>query len=269
MESVLSKILEELKSNKKIAMAIVTKVSGTSSAVLGKTMGVYEDGSIIGSVGGGRAEARVIEKAIQCLGTGKSGTFEFEVNENPNDKSSCGSTTEVFINVYNNKPRLLLVGGGHVASELYALGKYMNFSVSIFEDREDFCNKERFPDADELMLGEVVNSLRNYNIDDNCYVVMVSKGHKEDKEALKEVIVSKAKYIGMIGSKRKVKDIFDSLRNEGISEELLNKVYSPIGLAIGGSEIREIALGIMSEIVLVKNNGYSTHMKYISKQLGI
>lgn len=269
MENVLSKIAEEIKANKKIAIAMVTKVDGSSPAVVGLTMGVYQDGSIIGSVGGGKAEARVIEKAIECIETGESRLFEFEVKQNKEDVKSCKSKIEVFINVYSMRPKLLLVGGGHVASELYTLGKYMKFSVSIFEDRKDFCNKERFPEADELILGDVATSLKNYSFDENCYVIMVSRGHKQDKDALKEVVASNANYIGMIGSKEKVSDIFTSLREEGVPEELLSKVYSPIGLAIGGTEIREIALAIMSEVVLVKNNGYSTHMKYTANPLGI
>ena len=268
METILARISEEIKSNKKVAMAIVTNVEGATPATIGATMGIFEDRSIIGSVGGGETEAMVIEKAMQCMEDGKSGSFVFDTFEKAQDASimsKCGAKTHVFIRVYNQKPKLLLVGGGHVAHELYKFGKTLDFSVTIFEDRKDFCTKERFPEADELICGNVSESLQNYNIDENCYVIMVSRGHKQDQDALKAVVTSDAKYIGMIGSKHKVKEIFDNLRKEGISERLLSKVYSPIGLAIGGRKIQEIALGIMAEVVLVKNGGFSTHMKYISQ----
>ncbi|KMT22078.1 XdhC family protein [Clostridium cylindrosporum] len=267
MKSVLAKIAEEVDANKKIAMAIVTKLAKFSPGAPGATMGVYEDGGIIGTVGGGSLEAKVIEKALVCLKEGVSKSFEFEASSSEIDgdlHNTSQGKTEVFIRVFNEKPKLLLVGGGHVSHELYKFGKYMGFSVGIFEDREAFCNKERFPDADELILGDVVESLRNYKVDNNCYVIMVSRGHIYDENALKEVISSDAKYIGMIGSKLKVENIFNNLRKDGVSDDLLNKVYSPIGIAIGGKEIKEIVLGIMAEVVLVKNGGTAGHMKSIS-----
>lgn len=229
-------------------------------------MGVYKNGSIIGSVGGGKSESLVIEEALRCIKKGESKSFKIEsIEANRDNTLKCESKLEVFINVFNEKPKLILVGGGHVSHELYKLGIYSGFSVTIFEDRQEFCTKERFPDASELIYGELAKNLRNYNIDDNCYVVMVSRGHIEDQLALKEVVNSSAKYIGMIGSKSKVKNIFDNLINEGISGESLAKVYAPIGISIGGSSISEIVIGIISEIILVKNNKSLNHMRDINK----
>lgn len=269
MQNVLTKILDEIKTNKKVAMVMVTKVEGVSPGVVGSLMGVYENGQIIGSVGGGKAESIVIEETLKCIASGESKNFAADSIEYDDKTRSvkCGSKTEVFIRVYNPRPKLLLVGGGHVASELYKLGHYMGFAVSIFEEREEFCTRDRFPDAQELILGDIAESLRNYNIDDNCYIVMVSKGHAEDETALKEVVLSNAKYIGMIGSKKKVKSIFDNIISQGISKESLDKVYSPIGIAIGGKDIKEIVLGIMAEIVLVKNGGTLEHLKNITKKV--
>lgn len=269
MKRVLEKVLEEIKANKKVAMVMVTNVEVVSPGVVGSIMGVYENGQIIGSVGGGKAEAIVIEETLKCIASGESKNFVADSLEY-DDKThavKCGSKTEVFIRVYNPRPKLILVGGGHVASELYKMGHYMGFAVSIFEDREEFCTRERFPDAQELILGDVAESLRNYNIDDNCYIVMVSKGHAEDEAALKSVVLSNAKYIGMIGSKKKVKSIFNNILNQGIPKESLDKVYSPIGIAIGGRDIKEIVLGIMAEIVLVKNKGTLEHLRNISKKV--
>ncbi|MEF9934581.1 MAG: XdhC/CoxI family protein [Clostridium sp.] len=265
MQSVLTRISEEIKRNKKIAMAMVTKVSGPSPRALGATMGVYEDGTIIGTIGGGVLEATVIKKAQQCLATGESKTFEFSPKTQGESGDACGGSAEVFIRVYNQKPKLLIVGGGHVALELYKLGRFLDFSVSIVEDRPAFCSPERFPEADELLLGDMDETLRNYHIDNNTFIIIVSRGHDSDELALKEVITSNAKYIGMIGNKPKVEKIFDNLREEGVTEDVLNRVYAPIGLALGGREVSEVALAIMAEVTLVKNKGYSSHMKYISR----
>lgn len=258
MKDILGKIAQEINNNNKVAMAMVIKAASSSPGVIGSTMGVYEDGSIVGTVGGGILESRVIKKALECLETGESNLFTFGSHENGTE---CSSTAEIFINIYNPRPKLLIVGGGHVAYQLYKLGVYLDFAVSIFEDREEFCSKERFPEATELILGETSESLRKYNIDNNCYVIMVSRGHKQDEDALKEVVSSNAKYIGMIGSRKKVRSLFDNLRSRGISDELLEKVYSPIGIALGGDSVKEIAFGIMSEVLLVKNKGNLKHMK--------
>ncbi|MEG0641184.1 MAG: XdhC/CoxI family protein [Clostridium sp.] len=265
MQSVLTRISDEINKNKKIAMAMVTRVSGSTPRALGATMGVYEDGTIIGTVGGGVLEATVIKKAIHCLQTGESKTYEFSPETQGVEGDSCGGTAEVFIRVYNQRPKLIIVGGGHVALELYKLGKFLDFSVTIVEDRQEFCNKERFPDADELILEDIGEALRNYSIDNSCYVIIVSRGHDSDEVALREVISSNAKYIGMIGNKPKVEKLFSNLREEGFTEDVLNRVYAPIGLALGGREVNELALAIMAEVTLVKNKGYSSHMKYISR----
>lgn len=228
-------------------------------------MGVFSDGSILGSVGGGKVESIVIEEALKCIEKNESKTFVVDSSRLGKSEGNTGyeSSLEVFIKVFEEKPKLLLVGGGHVAKKLYELGIYMNFAVSIFEDREDFCSNERFPKAQELIYGDLKESISNYNIDNNCYIVMVSRGHMQDEKALREVVLSDAKYIGMIGSKQKVKNIFNNLLESGIPNDKLDRVFSPIGINIGGNSINEIALGIMAEIVLIKNNGSLNHMKKV------
>ncbi|MEF9951489.1 MAG: XdhC/CoxI family protein [Clostridium sp.] len=265
MQSVLTRISEEIKRNKKVAMAMVTKVAGPSPRALGATMGIYEDGTIIGTIGGGVLEATIIKKAQHCLATGESKTFEFSPETQGENADACGGYAEVFIRVYNQRPKLLIIGGGHVALELYKLGKFLGFSIVIVEDRPEFCNEERFPEADELLLGDMEETLKNYHIDNDCYIIIVSRGHDSDEVALREVISSNAKYIGMIGNKPKVEKMFHNLREEGVTEDVLNRVYAPIGLALGGREVSEVALAIMAEVTLVKNKGYSSHMKYISR----
>jgi xanthine dehydrogenase accessory factor len=265
---VLQRLSEEITKNNKVALAMITKVAGSSPGPEGAMAVILEDGTIIGTVGGGKLEAVTIEKAKKCMEEGKNGYFTFELNNKDVEESihmTCGGRAEVYIRVFNPKNKLILVGGGHISHELYKLGKYLGFYTVIFEDREQFANRERFPEADEIMLGDVAENLRNYTIDDSCYIVLVSRGHAYDEIALREVINSKAKYIGMIGSRNKVRTVFNNMRNEGVSEEALNRVYSPIGLSIGNETPNEIAMSIMAEILLIKNNGQLAHLKDIKR----
>ncbi|WP_244282241.1 XdhC family protein [Maledivibacter halophilus] len=259
---VLDSISEMIKSNKKVALATITKVEGSTPRREGSMMGILEDGNIFGTIGGGNLEAEVIKQAKKCMAVGKSDTFHYELTDSKGSlHMQCGGEADVFIKVFNPYDKLYIVGGGHVALKLYDLGKMMGFYTIIVEDREEFCNIERFPRADELMVGDIEETLMKCALDENSYIVIVTRGHKHDEIALKSVIKSNAKYIGMIGSKNKTKHIMDNLKSEGISKEELKEVYAPIGIDLGGQTPEEIAFSIMTEILLIKNNGKLRHMK--------
>lgn len=269
MENILlERLAQEIKNNNKVALAMVTEVTGSSPAQEGAIAVILEDGEILGTIGGGSFEAGAIEKAKQCMAEGKSGNFTFEVNNRGVDESphvACGGRAKVYIRVFIPKNKLILIGGGHVSFQVYKLGKLLGFYTVVFDDREQFANKDRFPDADEIIFGEVAENLKNHPIDDNTYIVLVSRGHIHDEIALKVVTNSRAKYIGMIGSKNKTETILKNLRNDGFSEEAIDKLYSPIGINLGGTTPTEIAFSILAEILLVKNNGQLVHMKDIKR----
>ncbi|WP_296863854.1 XdhC/CoxI family protein [Thermosyntropha sp.] len=264
---ILETITEHIENGHKIALAVVTKVWGSSPAPEGAMMTVTPDGLITGTVGGGSLEASVIEKAKTCLKEGKNGSFTFEFTNKEAEESLnmiCGGKAEVFIRIFIPKPKLLIAGGGHVAYELYKLGKFLDFHTVIFEDRPEFGNKDRFPEADEIKVGDIRANLENYPIDENCYIVIVTRGHASDEEALKAVINTKAGYIGMIGSRKKVALTKEKIiSSEKVSEDVWQKVYAPVGLNLGGDTPAEIALSIMAEILLIKNKGKLEHLKSI------
>ncbi|CAH2212507.1 XdhC family protein [Tepidibacter aestuarii] len=263
---VLDQISDEIKLNKKVALATITRVEGSTPRKEGSMMGIKEDGSIFGTIGGGKLELVVMEHAKKCIINGESKRFNFKLTD---DKGSlhmqCGGEAEVFIKVFNTFDKLFIIGGGHIALELYELGKMLDFYTIIVEDREEFCNINRFPKADELKVGNIQQVIDEYNIDDSSYIVIVTRGHKHDEIALKAIIDSEAKYIGMIGSKNKTKYIMDNLKNEGVSQQKLDKVYAPIGISLGGETPKEIAFSIMAEMLMVKNNGSLNHLKDIKK----
>ncbi len=172
-----------------------------------------------------------------------------------------------YIKVFAKREKLLIMGGGHLGAELYTLGKFLNKYVVIFDDREEFANKERFPEADEIIFGKMKETVKNYSIDENSYIIIVTRGHENDKECLKAILDKKVspKYIGMVGSRGKVLSTYKELLDEGYSKEELKKIYSPIGLDISSSEPKEIALGIMAEITAVKNQKTGEHMRDVRK----
>lgn len=261
---ILGEIVKQINQGKRVALTMVTRSWGSSPSPYGAMMAVFEDGTVLGTVGGGSLEGEVIKKAKECLTAGENKVFAFELNNREVQESLnmiCGGKVEVFIRVFVPKSKLLIVGGGHIAYELYKLGKFLDFYTVIFEDRPDFANKERFPQADDIKLGNIQTILQEYPIDESCYIVIVTRGHADDEKALKTVISRNAGYIGMIGSKKKVSLIKEKLKSEGVSEEQLAQVYAPIGLDLGGDTPAEIAISIMAEILLVKNKGHFKHLK--------
>lgn len=262
--NILEMIQREVGNNKSIALLMLTNIDGSTPRKEGSMMIVLEDGSTHDTIGGGKLELVSIHKAKECLKKGISKKYIFDLNDEEGSLGmQCGGQAEVFIKVFKPDNKLLIVGGGHIALELNKLGKLLDFHTVIFEDREEYCNNERFPDADELILGNIEDKLKEYPIAKDCYIVIITRGHAYDEVALKAVLNRDTAYIGMIGSKNKTKYVMDNMINEGFEKEILENVYAPIGLNIGGNEPNEIALSIISEIAVVKNGGSLKHMKDI------
>lgn len=256
--SVMEKAVENLKNRKELAIVTITDAKGSTPRSLGSTMAVLKDGTIYGTIGGGSLERYIIDRALEYIKEGKSGNLNIPLNKE-GVEMVCGGKVEVFINVYKNRPRLIIAGGGHVGLSIYKVASLLDFDIAIFEDRKEFLTWERFPQARELVLGEIGEKLSSYPIDNNTYIVIVTRGHKYDERVLEEVIYSEAKYIGAMGSRSKIKTIMDNLRAKNIPNDILNKVYAPIGLNICDGSPGEIAMAIMSEILMVKNGGKFHH----------
>ncbi|WP_027623918.1 XdhC family protein [Clostridium lundense] len=259
---VMERVLKEMQENRTVALATITEVEGASPGKIGTMMGVFENGQTIGTVGGGNLEYVVINEALQCIKNAVSKEYEYRLE---NDEGSlhmeCGGKVKVFIKTFMACNKLLIVGAGHVGQSIYKLGELLDFHITVFDDRKEFASEDNFPKANEIIVGDIKESLLKYPIDDNTYIIIVTRGHNFDEEALEAIIHSKAKYIGMIGSKNKVKTIMNNLKNKGIAEEVLNRVYAPVGIKLGGDTPIEVAFSIMSEILLIKNGGRLTHMK--------
>ena len=239
----------------RISAALATVVAG-EEGVPGKTgfrMLVYPDGKSLGTVGGGLLEAKVREEALRCLRDKRTSLLEFTLDEQSASGMGalCGGKVKIFVEPIQRTPTLYVFGGGHIAVPLIQFAKALEFVVILVEDREEFANKNRFPQIDEVKLGDFVKVTRSLEFHEDDSVVIITRGHEHDEAVLKECL-SKANlpgYIGMIGSREKVAATFSHLKEEGVKEELLEKVRAPIGIAIGGRTPAEIALSIMAQII--------------------
>jgi len=174
----------------------------------------------------------------------------------PLEVPDAGGKVEVFFDVMPSPPRLIVVGAGHIAVPLVRFAKILDFHVTVIDDRLLFANRERFPDADEVLVGDMAQTLKGLPITPSTYIVLITRGHKYDEPCLREIIHGSAKYIGMIGSRRRVKACFQRFKEEErVAEEIIQRVYAPIGLDIHTETPEEIALSILAEIVKVRRGG--------------
>ncbi|MGL5329310.1 MAG: XdhC family protein [Peptostreptococcaceae bacterium] len=261
-DKILDKINNEVKNGNKVALAMITDVKGSSPGKAGSTLAYFKDESIIGTVGGGILEHEIINKCKKCLELGEDSLFTHTLDKSSKDTPmQCGGSASGYIKIFKPRPRLLIVGGGHVGFNIYNVSKNLDFYTIIVDDREEYANQERFREADEVYAGNIANILNTINIDENTYVVIATRGYEKDLEALREIIKNNPSYIGMIGSAKKWKTLKLELTKEGVDENRLDAVYAPVGLNISSNEVSEIAFGIMAELLLVKNKGSLSHRK--------
>lgn len=238
------------------AVALVTLIaaSGPWRHALGQQVLYYENGATLGTLSLPDAPPALTAQLIQAA---QSSLHQ----ENPHIEKINGSDpatwAEVFVEPFIPAPVLLIAGAGHIAAPLAELGALMKFSVSVTDDRASFARRERFPTAKHLLVGSIEETLRAYPITPRTYIVLVTRAHSHDVQALRAILDSSAAYIGMIGSQRRVWAVLKLLHAEGMPEEKLLRVRAPIGLDLGGSTPEEIALSIMSEVVLVRRGGTS------------
>jgi xanthine dehydrogenase accessory factor len=228
---------------------------------------VRADGSYTGDYGGGAFEAAVVEdcttaltefprRPVQAL------YYRPEGNRVHRLEVKGGiDAYEVMLEIIEAPVTLLIIGGGHIGLSLATIGAHVGFSVAVLDDRALFANAERFPMADRVMAGDFDEHLRDFPIGRNTYIVMVSRGHKQDETALRAVVNRGAGYVGMIGSKRRVSTVLRHLAEEGFPVEALERVYTPIGFDIGAETPEEIAVSIIAEIIAVRRGGSGRPMR--------
>jgi xanthine dehydrogenase accessory factor len=249
---------ESISNNIKVAYITVTKSTGSAPGRVGNTMLVFSDGSIEGTVGGGKVEYSVIKEAVKCIEDSTSKPFSYTLNEQGEIGMICGGYMEGFIDVVKNDKNLVIIGGGHIGSFLYNIALELGFNITVVDERIEFANSERFPNAD-VVSGEYSKVLKKLNVKDS-YIVITTKGHSSDYEALKEVVGKDYRYLGLIGSKRKINTLMKQAVEDKLNVIDNDRLFSPIGLDIAKNDPAEIALSIMAEILLIKNGGSLKHL---------
>jgi xanthine dehydrogenase accessory factor len=166
--------------------------------------------------------------------------------------SSENRKMEILLEPVFSEPTVYIFGGGHISEQLASLAKKVHFKVVVIDDRQMFANRERFPEVDELIVAEFDKCFDQLNIDDSSYMVIVTRGHLYDGFVLEQAVKTNARYIGMIGSKKKIKTLYQNLMKKGISKEALNRVHAPIGLDINSETPEEIAVSIVAELIKVR-----------------
>lgn len=248
---ILKEIYERTARGESAALVTIVETKGSTPRKQGAVMGVFAD-SLIGTIGGGSIEHKIINTAREMLKTGEE-TREFAYNLTTDDelRMNCGGNMRGFIKVFIPSPKLLICGAGHIGQKLYNIGKNLEFDIKIFDDREEL--KRDFPD---LTLGEFKKLLTEEIINENTYIVIATRGHLLDEEVLNLVKNRGAKYIGIIGSKKKVTGLKETLEKNG---KISDNIYAPVGLKISNGTPEEIAVEILAEIIKIKNNGELIH----------
>jgi xanthine dehydrogenase accessory factor len=255
-ELVLSAALEAVREGHAACLLTLVESSGSTPREVGAKMLVRADGSTAGTVGGGAVEAAAIVDARAAMQSGRSRMVEYSLaGEGGQELGICGGKVRIFIEVLHLKPTLLIAGAGHVAQPLAKVGHLLGFRTIVTDDRVDLLSEERFPTADERLAVSFDRFLEQVHVGRDTFVVIVTRGHVYDTTVLRQILSTPVAYIGMIGSRRKVRQVFDGLIAEGASQARLREVFAPVGLRTGGQTPAEIAVSIMAEIVLVRHDG--------------
>ena len=238
------------------AVATITTVRGSIPSFQTAKMLVRDDGSIVGTVGGGCVEAEVWQAAREVMEEEKPRSLTFNLNNNPKYDTGlvCGGTLEVFVEPVLPPALLYIFGAGHVAYNLYRVAKIAGFDVIVVDDRESYANRERFPEAREVIADDFERVTRHLHVPESVYIVVVTRGHRDDMRVLRWAVNANARYLGMIGSRRKTISIYKELEQEGIPAEKFANIHAPVGLEIGAVTPEEIAVAIVAEMITVRRH---------------
>jgi xanthine dehydrogenase accessory factor len=238
------------------AVATIVNVRGSIPSFKTAKMLVRDDGSIVGTIGGGCVEAEVWQAACEVMESEKPRSLTFNLNQNPKYDTGlvCGGTLDIFIEPLLPPALLYVFGAGHVSVNLYQVARHAGFEVTVIDDRDSYANRERFPDACEVIAEDFEVAASRLAPNESSYIVIVTRGHHDDMRVLRWAVQTPTRYIGMIGSKRKTIAIFKELQSEGLAAQLFERVHAPVGLDIGAVTPEEIAVAITAELIAIRRH---------------
>jgi len=254
-KEVFGAVTDALERGEPAALVTIVTTTGSTPQRVGAKMLVFADGRTVGTIGGGCYENDAFWKAREAIDSRKPQLVHYELDDDFAQETGliCGGQMDVYIEPIEPSPELFVVGAGHVGFHLARLAQEVGFQVHIIDDREKFANRERFPDAASVVAEDIPTWVANARLPANAYVVIVTRGHTNDLEALRALAPRPLRYLGLIGSRAKVARIYDTLLEEALSPDLLKNVHAPIGLDIGAVTPQEIAVSILAELIAVKH----------------
>lgn len=252
----------------KCALATIVQVNGSIPSFESAKLLVREDGSMIGTIGGGCVEAEVWNAAREVIATEKSRRMNFSLGQDAayDNGLICGGQLEVFVEPVVPQPAAFIFGAGHISKSLSKVADLAGFRTAIIDDREMFANTERFPEAAEVFADEYETTFPKLTINESSYIVIVTRGHRDDMRVLKWAVGTDARYIAMIGSRRKVIGVVKELEKEGVRIGDPERMFAPMGFDIGAITPEEIAVAVVAEMIAVRRNPGS-NWKQLSKSV--
>jgi xanthine dehydrogenase accessory factor len=249
-------------------VATIVQVNGSIPSFESAKILVREDGSFVGTVGGGCVEAEVWNAAREVIETEKPRHLSFSLGQDAayDEGLICGGQLNIFVEPVIPQPRAFIFGGGHVSKSISKVATLAGFSTSIIDNREAFANQERFPEAEATYAEEYEDVFPKLPVNSSSYLIIVTRGHRDDMRVLRWAVNTPAKYIAMIGSKRKTISVVHELEKEGIPREAFDKVFAPMGLEIGAEMPEEIAISVVAEMIAVRR-APDTDWRQLSKSI--
>jgi xanthine dehydrogenase accessory factor len=238
----------------KCALATIVRVNGSIPSFESAKMLVREDGSIVGTIGGGCVEAEVWNAAREVMETERARHLDFNLGQSAAYDTGliCGGQLSVFVEPVVPQPQALIFGGGHVSLAISKAATLAGFATTIIDDRESFANRERFPEASQIHAGEYEDIFPKLEVGSSSYIVIVTRGHRDDMRVLRWAAGTQPRYLAMIGSRRKTISVIRELEKEGIAPEAFEKLHAPMGLDIGAITPEEIAISVVAEMIAVR-----------------
>jgi xanthine dehydrogenase accessory factor len=254
MQEVFEAALRAEREGEPAALVTVVSTDGSTPQKAGAKMVVYSDGRIVGTIGGGCVEAEMTWRARQVIETRRAlmASYDLTPDQAGEDGLVCGGRMQVFIEPIEGTPTLCLFGAGHVAQPLAHMAKRAGFRVEVADDRLKFANRERFPEADAILVEPFGEAARRMTLGRNSYAVVVTRGHRGDADALQAVLGKGLRFVGLLGSRPKAVHVFTDLEERGVALELLEEVHVPLGVQIGAQSPEEIAVSILAEMIAVR-----------------
>jgi xanthine dehydrogenase accessory factor len=240
----------------KCALATIVEVRGSIPSYETAKLLVREDGSMLGTIGGGCVEAEVWNAAREVLDLEKSRHMSFNLGQDAayDNGLICGGQLDVLVEPIIPQPRAFIFGAGHISKSLAKVAGLAGFATVIVDNREQFANRDRFPEADEIHAAEYEDVFPELYINESSYLIIVTRGHRDDMRVLRWAVGTPARYIAMIGSKRKVIGVIKELEKEGIGREAFERIYAPMGFDIGAITPEEIAVSVVAEMIALRRN---------------